>query len=117
MLRVDISPRRKNAPRPAWKVEKAFHQFLRGRPCACKGRNPKCSGKMQAAHVPHKASKGTGTKAADRWAIPLSEHCHLHTQHQIGWPAFAKLFLGGADPCDLAEAYWTQWKGDKGDLA
>jgi len=117
MIRVDTRPRKRNSPRPAWKVAKAYHQFLRGRPCACAGRNPKCSGRMHAAHVPHKASKGMGSKAADRWAIPLSEQCHLHTQHQIGWQSYAKLFLGGADPVAMADAYWRAWQGDKGELA
>ena len=116
MLRVNTSPRRKNAPRPAWKVEAAFLQWLRGRPCACGGLNPDCEGKIQAAHVPHKASKGMGTKAADRWAIPLSEGCHIRTQHRIGWQSFAKQFLR-ADPVEMAEAYWRSWKGDKGELA
>jgi len=116
-MRIDTRPRKRNAPRPAWKVQTAFHQWLRGRPCACGGRNPKCSGKIQACHVPHKASKGMGTKSDDRWAIPLSEYCHLNTQHQIGWTSFSSKFLGGWDPLAMAEAYWRSWDGDKGELA
>jgi hypothetical protein len=109
LARSAIRPRRQNAPRPAWKVAEGFKQWLRGRPCACEGRNPACSGKMQAAHVPHKASKGTGTKAADRYCIPLSEGCHLHTQHRIGWPEFARLYLRGRDPVLLSCEYWAAW--------
>jgi hypothetical protein len=109
LARSAIKPRRQNAPRPAWKVDEAFRQWLRGRPCACEGRNPACSGKMQAAHVPHKASKGTGTKAADRYCIPLTEGCHLHTQHRIGWPEFARLYLRGRDPVVLSCEYWAAW--------
>ena len=111
LTRAAIKPRKRNAPRPAWKVVDAFHQWLRGRPCACGGSNPNCEGRMQAAHVPHKASKGMGTKAADRWAIPLSEGCHLHTQHQKGWQTFAAMFLKGRDPAALAAAYWQAWPG------
>jgi hypothetical protein len=66
---------------------------------------------MQAAHVPHKASKGMATKAADRWQIPLSEGCHLFTQHTQGWKTFTFKFLGGRDPVALAEAYWKAWPG------
>lgn len=116
MLRVDTRPAKRNAPRPAWKVEKAFHQWLRGRRCACGGRNPDCAGPVQAAHVPHPASKGVGTKSADRYAIPLTEGCHIHTQHRIGWPAFATRYLQ-ASPIDVADAYWRAWAGDKGELA
>jgi hypothetical protein len=50
-----------------------------------------------------------GTKAADNNAIPLSEGCHVPMQHRVGWPAFAKQFLGGADPAALAAAYWSEW--------
>lgn len=66
---------------------------------------------MQAAHVPHKASKGTATKAADRFQIPLSENCHLHTQHRQGWQTFAAQFLGGRDPVELSNEYWKAWPG------
>ncbi len=122
MLRVDTRPRRKNAPRPAWKVCAAFLQYLRGRSCACQGRNPHCGGKMVAAHVDYAAkgtreAKGTATKVADRWAIPLSWNCHL-LQHNKGWPwfDFNILNMGGAG-ATMAEAYWRAWKGDKGELA
>lgn len=112
MLRkAAIQPRRRNAPRPAWKVAEAFGQWLRGRPCACQGRNPDCSGKIQAAHVPHKASKGMATKAADRYQIPLSEECHLRAQHGKGWQTFAERFLGGRDPVELSDDYWKAWPG------
>lgn len=109
MLRIDTRPRKRNAPRPAWKVAEGFRQWLRGRPCACQGRNPDCSGKIQAAHTPHPASRGMNSKVADRYEIPLSEGCHIFTQHRIGWPEFARRYLGGEDPAKLAEAYWKAW--------
>lgn len=111
LKRTAIKPRRQNAPRPEWKVARAYAQWLRGRICACGGRNPDCGGLIQAAHVPHPASKGTSTKVADRYEIPLSFGCHINTQHRIGWPEFSRLFLHGADPTKLAEDYWRAWPG------
>lgn len=109
-MRVDTRPRYKNAPRPAWKVAKAYHQWLRGRPCAKDG--PDCHGRMEAAHTPDPGSKGIGTKAADHNAIPL---CHAHhVRHTTrGWSAIG---LTRESAQQLAAAYWNAWKGDKGEL-
>lgn len=121
-MRVDTRPRNRNAARPAWKACEAFLQWLRGRPCACKGRYPLCAGKIVAAHVDYAAkgtreAKGTGTKVADRWAIPLSYMCH-DLQHDRGWPWFDKNILGAPGAGEnMASAYWSAWKGDKGELA
>lgn len=121
-MRIDTRPRKRNAPRPAWKVCAAFSQWLRGRSCACMKRNPNCGGTTQAAHVDYAAkgtpeAKGMGSKVADRWQIPLSARCHRE-QHDKGWPWFDKNVLGGEGRAErLAEAYWTAWKGDKGELA
>jgi hypothetical protein len=111
-MRVDVSPRHKNAPRPAWKVEEAYKQWLRGRPCAAKHIS-ECSGKMESAHTPDPASKGVGTKAADRNCIPLCQaHHRLHTNK--GWSAIG---LTKESARRMAAAYWSLWKGDKGELA
>lgn len=112
MLRVDIRPRKRNAPRPAWKVATAYHQWLRGRPCAMEKRGG-CFGRMEAAHTPDPASKGAGTKAADHNAIPLcAGHHKLHTDK--GWSAIG---LTRETAQSLAAAYWGLWQGDKGELA
>lgn len=63
MMRVNTRPRRKNAPRPAWKVAESYKQWLRGRPCAFEGGGD-CWGKIEAAHTPDPLSKGMSTKAA-----------------------------------------------------
>lgn len=110
-MRVDTRARHRNAPRPAWKCARSFGQWLRGRNCACQGNNPDCSGPIQAAHTPHAASRGMNSKVADRYQIPLSEGCHIFTQHRIGWPEFARRFLDGNDPTKMAEAYWQKWPG------
>lgn len=85
-------------------------------------RNPECGGSIQAAHVDYAAkgtpeAKGTGTKVADRWQIPLSMRCH-RMQHDKGWPWFDRNVLGSEGAGErLAAAYWKAWKGDKGELS
>ena len=113
-MRVDTSPRKRNAPRPAWKVAKAYLQFLRGRNCALvRGMYGDCAGKIEAAHTPDPASKGVGTKAADYNAIPLCQHHHrLHTVK--GWSAIG---MTRETAQMMADAYWRQWTGDKGQLS
>jgi hypothetical protein len=116
MFRVDTRPNKRNSARPAWKVQKSYLQWLRGRRCACGGKNPDCGGPIQAAHTPDVSSGGMATKTADHLCIPLSEGCHIRTQHRIGWPKFAAAFLPG--PVEqVRAAYWQQWTGDKGELA
>lgn len=109
MTFINIKPRRRNAGRPAEKSCLPYLRWLRGRNCACEGRNPNCGGgKIQAAHGPHKPSKGTGTKVEDRWAMPLSVNCHL-LQHSMGWPAFAAFYLRGEQPLDVCRAFHQAW--------
>lgn len=114
LTRTAFRPRKQNAPRPAWKVAEAFRQWLRGRPCACQGRNPDCGGPMIAAHVDHAGkgtpdAKGTATKVADKFNIPLTDRCH-QLQHSKGWPWFEKNILK-ASAITLAEDYWRAWPG------
>lgn len=108
-MRINTAPRRKNAPRPAWKVAEAFKQWLRGRQCAADGYGL-CEGRMVAAHVDHAGGKGMGTKVADRHCIPL---CWMHhnRQHSRGWPTFEAECLGGKSAIAMADAYWNQWPG------
>lgn len=111
-MRIDTRTRKKNAPRPAWKVQKAYHQWLRGRPCMLTGRHD-CEGNLEAAHTPDPRSKGIGTKASDHNAIPLCrKHHQLHTVK--GWSAIG---LTRETAMTAAAAYWQAWKGDKGELA
>jgi hypothetical protein len=114
VIRVDVRPRKRNAPRPAWKVEKAYHQWLRGRPCAMAGKAfGLCGDGMEAAHTPDPMSKGASTKAADKNAIPLCRYHHQrHTD--MGWSAIG---LNKEAAHALGNAYWAAWKGDKGELA
>lgn len=67
---------------------------------------------MEAAHTPDPMSKGIGTKAADHNAIPLCQgHHKLHTDK--GWSA---IDLTRETARRKAAAYWSLWKGDKGEL-
>jgi hypothetical protein len=101
-----IAPRKRNAPRPAWKVAKAYHQWLRGRECAFE-RLGGCNGRMEAAHTPDPNSKGCGTKAADSNAVPACQHHHrLHTVK--GWSA---LGLTKETAHALGRSYWMAWPG------
>ncbi len=110
MLRVDTRPRKQNAPRPAWKVNAAYLQWLRGRPCAVA--DAFCEGKMEAAHTPDPMSKGMGTKASDHNAIPLCQfHHRFHTSK--GWSAIG---MTRDKAQAMAAAYWHAWTGDKGEL-
>lgn len=109
MMRVNISPRRKNAPRPAWKVAEGFRKWLRGRPCAADGYGL-CEGRMEAAHVDHAGDKGIGTKASDRFCIPLCSGHHAR-QHSRGWKTFERECLGGKSAVAMSEAYWNAWPG------
>jgi hypothetical protein len=111
-VRVDTRPRKRNAPRPAWKVERAYRKWLLGRPCAVADLGG-CWGRMEAAHTPDPMSKGVGTKAADYNCIPLcAAHHKLHTDK--GWSAIG---LTREAARAGAERFWSLWKGDKGELA
>lgn len=108
-MRVNVAPRRKNAPRPAWRVAESFKQWLRGRQCAADG-NGLCDGRMEAAHVDHAGEKGMGVKVADRYCLPLC-HGHHSRQHTRGWQTFERECLGGRSAVALANAYWAAWPG------
>lgn len=106
MLRVDTRPRRRNAPRPAWKVARSYLQWLRGRECAL-AKDGDCWGRIESAHTPDPRSKGISTKAADCNAIPLCQHHHsAHTNK--GWSAIG---LTRETAAAMADAYWRAWPG------
>ena len=51
-----------------------------------------------------------GTKASDRFAIPLCSG-HHRRQHMRGWMTFEAECLGGKSAVAMADAYWTAWPG------
>ncbi len=104
-MRVDVRPRKRNAPRPAEKSAPAFLQWLRGRECFV---DADCNGKIEAAHTYGAGDKGMGTKSSDRYAIPLCSGHHAE-QHRIGWKSFEEAYLFLAP--FMAQAYWRAWPG------
>lgn len=104
-MRVDVRPRLKKSPRPAWKTAKSYLQWLRGRSCAFDG--PDCEGRMEAMHTPDPSSKGMATKAADCNAVP---GCQWHHKRQtdMGWSAVG---LTRETAAEMAQAYWKAWPG------
>lgn len=104
-MRVDTRPRKRNAPRPRWKVATAYLQWLRGRPCLIGG---DCEGKIQACHVDYAGDKGMGTKVSDRFAVPMcaAHHAESHEQGVQTFEAKHTVNLLAA-----ANAYWAKWPG------
>ena len=103
------------AGRPAWKCCEEFKRWLRSLPCACQGKNPCCSGPIQAAHVDHAGkgtadAKGLGSKVSDRFCVPLSMGCHQHQTDVIGWSELEMTLPGGSAEA-LANEYWEGWDG------
>lgn len=111
-MRADIRPNRRKPARPAWKVERAYRQWIKGRRCAFEKLGG-CWGPIEFAHTPDPLSKGMGTQAADRNAIPACQ-AHHHEQTVKGWSAVG---LTRESAQALAADYWRLWPGDKGDLA
>lgn len=106
-MRVDTRPRHKNAGRPPEKSCRGFLQWIRGRKCAADGFGL-CDGRIVAAHVDHAGDKGMGTKASDRFAIPLCDGHHKR-QHNKGWHTFERECLGGKSAVAMSDAYWFDW--------
>lgn len=102
---------KKSAPQqfPKRKAEKSkdYLAFLHTLPCVVSGRYG-----VEAAHVNHPSlshghyGRGKGTKASDRWALPLSPDCH-RLQHAMNerdyWASV------GADPYLLCLTIWGLW--------
>lgn len=123
-MRIDTRPRKRNAPRPAEKAAPGFLQWLRGRDCylanhrlgGCGVGSPPRRAPVEAAHTPHKATKGTGTKSSDSYAIPM---CQRHHDEQGGtcgsfgkrggWATFQAKY--GFDAAEVANSYWKAWPG------
>lgn len=112
-MRIDVSPRHKNAPRPREKSAPAYLQWLRGRPCMFADKGG-CDGKIVAAHVDYAGDKGISTKVSDRFAVPMcgGPDGHHAAQHRWGWQTFEANFgLAPGDTLLAAGAYWKAWPG------
>lgn len=112
-MKIDVRPRKRNAPRPAEKSAPGFLQWLRGRPCMFSvllSTEAACEGKIEAAHTPGAGDKGIGTKSSDRFAVPLCSR-HHRSQHDKGWRWYERLLE--FDAAEAARQYWAKWPGRK----
>lgn len=109
-MRVDVRPRKRNAPRIAEKSAPGFLQWLRGRGCTFAGMG-ECGGKTQAMHLDFAGDKGVGTKVSDRHSIPS---CAVHHtwQHLWGWDTFCRrMGVTKEVLLDGAAQFWSAWPG------
>lgn len=124
MRAINTRPRRHNAPRPAEKSAPTYLQWLRGRVCYLDGHraggcglgDPPRKSPVEAAHVDHGGDKGMGTKASDRFALPLCQRHHDEQSGKIGsfrnrggWSMFQIKY--GFNAVDVAGDYWSRWPG------
>lgn len=108
-MKVDVRPRKRNAPRIAEKSAPGFLQWLRGRECLYVSRY--CGGKSEAMHVDYAGDKGIATKVSDRYAVPGCARHHA-LQHAMGWPAFEdEVWMKRGGSLAAAEGYWRAWPG------
>ena len=109
-MRVSTAPRKRNAPRPIDKSAPGFLQFVRGRECAFADHGG-CEGKIEAMHLDFAGGKGTGTKVADRYAIPACGF-HHRRQHTRGWISFCREMETTKEALLVAAArLWNAWGG------
>jgi len=110
LRRAAITPRKRaRAGRPAWKVAGNFRRWLRKLPCAACQRPATEMALNESAHVDHGGDKGMGTKASDRFCIPLCPECH-ERQHSEGWLTFERK-LPQSSAVILSNLYWAEWPG------
>ena len=91
------------SPREKWEGNSKAHlALIRQLPSCISGRRP-----CDPHHLKIKDERGTGMRARDRWAVPLSrdEHDHLEAQGSRQEPAWFKSH-GIENPYELANALW-----------
>ena len=104
-MRIDTKPRKRNAPRPAEKSAPAFLQWLRGRNCLI---GDTCAGRIEAAHVDYAGDKGLGTKASDKFAVPMCSAHHAES-HRAGIKTFEARHR--VNLLEASKEYWRRWPG------
>lgn len=112
-MKVSSAPRRKNAGRPPEKDARQFLAWLRGRDCIFAD-SGECDGKIVAAHLDFAGGKGTGSKVADRYAVPIrgGPNGHHALQHRIGWQTFmARMGVTREALMIAAARLWNKWPG------
>lgn len=108
---VSTRRRHRNAGRPPEKDARQFLQWLRGRPCIFAD-SGNCQGKIVPAHLDFAGGKGTATKVADRYCVPMCGLGHHARQHGIGWDTFmAEMGVKREDLMLAAARLWNAWPG------
>lgn len=91
-----------------------YLDFIRSLPCAVSGKRPVEAAHLSTANTPlGHYGRGKGTKAPDRWALPLAPALHReqHQGNELGFWAHH-----GIDPHVLALSIFGVWS-DHGDDA
>lgn len=114
---MNVAPRKRNAPRPAWKVAESHLAWIRKRACYLAGHPAGGCGGMpgrkpiEPAHVDCAGGKGMGSKVADFYVIPLCARHHDEQHGKIGsfrqrggWATFQLKY--GFDAVKVAAEYW-----------
>lgn len=86
------------------KKDQKYLDFLKTQDCCNEGGSH--WGDVVPAHTPHPASSGTGTKAADKYAIPFCVGCH-NEQH-TGWKTFCAKY--DFDYVEAREYFWDKYQ-------
>ena len=84
-----------------------YLDFIRSLPCAVSGRRPVEAAHLSTANPPMgHYGRGKGTKAPDRWALPLHPDLHReqHQGNELGFWA-----RHGVDPHTLALSLFGVW--------
>ena len=96
-------------PKTLNRVFEDHRAFIRTLFCCACGAAPTVFAHVRASTwgdvvVPLEERGGTGIKPADKWAVPLCQHCHTD-QHQYGEQTFWK--AQDINPLELAQALWA----------
>ena len=64
--------------------DKNYSDFIRSLPCMVTLTHPVHAAHVSTAHRGYgHLGRGKGTRASDRWQLPLCEHEHLNVQHKM----------------------------------
>lgn len=87
---------------------------IRSLPSVVSGKRP-----CQAHHLRCAGGRGTGQKAEDKWALPLTAGEHVldaDCVHRVGSKKEFEWFMSrGINPIELASALWAN-RGDRGQM-
>jgi len=108
-LRAKLKPKRRGTVgRPVEKDAPAFLRFVRKHPCILEDTG-ECRGKVRACHWDEAGDKGTSTKVADRFTLPMCDGHHHEQTEVLGWPKFQAKYAFSAEA--FCATLWKSWPG------